>query len=203
MCDLAMTRTLTTLYSTTLLSLFTHIQLSLLGRYKYVHSIVELEADERSREELEYETDISSLFFRSGEQKGLSREREEELEMGTGIGAWARLGRIEVEHADADDDYGFPSSGSRRKEKARAVDHWIDEPISDETERMYLMLSWWILNVGWKDVGERVRRGVEEVFEGVSLKSKVGVLELNRLVGDVRRRVEWEVTFEGRERRIK
>ena len=39
-------------------------------------------------------------------------------------------------------------------------------PSSEETERKYLTLSWWILHVGWKDVGERVRRGVEEVFEG-------------------------------------
>lgn len=40
------------------------------------------------------------------------------------------------------------------------------EGVDAETERKYLMLSWWILNVGWKDVGERVRRGAEEVFEG-------------------------------------
>ncbi len=40
------------------------------------------------------------------------------------------------------------------------------EGVGAETERKYLTLSWWILNVGWKDVGERVRRGVEEVFEG-------------------------------------
>ena len=40
------------------------------------------------------------------------------------------------------------------------------EGVDAETERKYLTLSWWILNVGWKDVGERVRRGVEEVFEG-------------------------------------
>lgn len=40
------------------------------------------------------------------------------------------------------------------------------EVISEETERKFLTLSWWILHVGWKDVGERVRRGVEEVFEG-------------------------------------
>lgn len=39
--------------------------------------------------------------------------------------------------------------------------------ISEETERKYLTLSWWILHVGWKDVGERVRRAVEEVFEGL------------------------------------
>ena len=42
---------------------------------------------------------------------------------------------------------------------------WCDG-VDAETERKYLTLSWWILNVGWKDVGERVRRGVEEVFEG-------------------------------------
>lgn len=42
---------------------------------------------------------------------------------------------------------------------------WRDG-VDAETERKYLTLSWWILNVGWKDVGERVRRGVEEVFEG-------------------------------------
>ena len=41
-----------------------------------------------------------------------------------------------------------------------------DEGISDDLEMKYLTLSWWILHVGWKDVGERVRRGVEEVFDG-------------------------------------
>ncbi|KAH9974162.1 Peroxin-3 [Lactifluus volemus] len=76
------------------------------------------------------------------------------------------------------------------------------EGIDVETERKFLTLSWWILNVGWKDVGERVRRGVEEVFEGVSLKNKIGVIELHRLISDVRRRVEHEITFEGTERRI-
>lgn len=38
--------------------------------------------------------------------------------------------------------------------------------INEESESKYLTLSWWLLNVGWKDVGERVRRGVEEVFYG-------------------------------------
>ena len=40
------------------------------------------------------------------------------------------------------------------------------DPVDEEAERKYLTLSWWICNTGWKDVGERVRRGVEEVFEG-------------------------------------
>ncbi|KAF7357789.1 hypothetical protein MVEN_00824900 [Mycena venus] len=55
---------------------------------------------------------------------------------------------------------------------------------------------------GWKDVGERVRRGVEEVFSGVSLKTKLAPSDLHRLVHDVRRRVEHEVTFEGTERKV-
>ena len=38
--------------------------------------------------------------------------------------------------------------------------------INEESESKYLTLSWWLLHVGWKDVGERVRRGVEEVFDG-------------------------------------
>jgi len=33
---------------------------------------------------------------------------------------------------------------------------------------------------------ERVRRGVEEVFEGVSLKTKIGSYRTDRLVSDVR-----------------
>jgi peroxin-3 len=51
--------------------------------------------------------------------------------------------------------------------------NWIEDegefkekPVSEEMEMVYLTLSWWILHVGWKDVGERVRREVEEVFDG-------------------------------------
>lgn len=78
-----------------------------------------------------------------------------------------------------------------------------EQEISEQVEVKYLTLSWWILHVGWKDIAERVRRGVEEVFEGVGLKTRLGAVELHRLVEDVRRRVEHEVTFEGTERRIK
>lgn len=41
-----------------------------------------------------------------------------------------------------------------------------EEDVDESVEVMYLTLSWWLLNVGCKDIGERVRRGVEEVFEG-------------------------------------
>jgi Peroxin-3. len=83
--------------------------------------------------------------------------------------------------------------------------------ITEEVENKYLTMSWWMLHVGWKDVMERVRRGVEEVFDGcvlrhqilylpsyvnlkliilmvairVSLKTKLGVFDLHRLISDV------------------
>ena len=114
----AFTRTLTVLYSMTLLSLFTHIQLSILGRSKYIQSLIQQERDERMREQLEFSTSVYSLFW----------------------------GDRSLEDPDTD-----------KLEES--------ESVSEETERKYLTLSWWILHVGWKDVGERVRRGVEEVFE--------------------------------------
>jgi hypothetical protein len=40
-------------------------------------------------------------------------------------------------------------------------------------------------------------------IDRVSLKTKLGAMDLHRLVCDVRRRVEHEVTFEGQERKIK
>ena len=115
---LAFTRTLSIIYSMTLLTLFTHVQLSILGRSKYIHSVIQTEQDERLREQMD--ASILSLL-------------------------WA---------------------DSTEEETAQSV-----EVISEETERKFLTLSWWILHVGWKDVGERVRRGVEEVFEGYSILS--------------------------------
>lgn len=117
-CITAFTRTLTVIYSITLLSIFTHIQLGLLGREKYIQSIKQMERDERIRDQMQA-VSIFSLFS-SGGLEDLDFESE------------------------ADDP----------------------EVISEETERKYLTLSWWVLHVGWKDVGERIRRGVEEVFEG-------------------------------------
>jgi peroxin-3 len=125
------TRTLTVLYSITLLTIFTNIQLSLLGRYKYIQSVIQLERDEDARSRLQHELSLSSMLLSSLVDTVGSRDIEALLDEQTGLeeGIWR-------------------------------------EGVDAETERKYLTLSWWILNVGWKDVGERVRRGVEEVFEG-------------------------------------
>lgn len=161
----------------TLLSLFTHIQLNVLGRSKYIQAVIQQAQDEAVKEHIQDSLSISNIL--------LGGSAPEDLESAEGL---------------------------------REV-----ESISEQTETKYFTLSWWMLNVGWKDVGERVRRGVEEVFErfvpprsfhistgltfacfpSVSLKTKLSASDLHRLVSDVRRRVEFEVTFEGKERRIK
>ncbi|KAF8876836.1 Peroxin-3-domain-containing protein [Infundibulicybe gibba] len=164
---LTVTRTLTTLYSMTLLSLFTTIQLTLLARLKYINSVIQIDRDERIRETMEAELSMSNLLTGGG-------QRLQDLMAGNLSGLLD------------DDGEGIPHG----------------DDLDEEVENKFLTMSWWILHVGWKDVAERVRRGVEEVFEGVSLKSKLAAIDLHRLVSDVRRRVEHEVTFEGNERRI-
>lgn len=116
---------MTIIYSITLLTLFTDIQLNLLGRSKYIQSVFMMERDERTRELFAKHASPDSIYW--GE-KVLDEESAEDNE------------RAE------------------------------EEAISEETERKYLTLSWWILHVGWKDVGERVRRGVEDVFDAFVLR---------------------------------
>lgn len=125
----AFTRVLTTLYSTTLLSLLTVIQLTLLARSKYIHSIVQLEREERFRERFEAQLSMRNLLFGGG--AGLQELMEEGRE---------------------DDDEEDQIEGA--------------VPMSEEVESRFLTMSWWILHVGWKGVAERVRRGVEEAFDG-------------------------------------
>ncbi|KAF8816113.1 hypothetical protein BYT27DRAFT_7209030 [Phlegmacium glaucopus] len=165
---LTFTRTLTTLYSTTLLCLLTTLQLTLLARSKYVASVLQLEREERFRERLQSELSMSNILLGGDGGKRFERLMSGDI-----------------------------SSILDESEGAGETD-----AISEESESKYLTLTWWLLHVGWKDVGERVRRGVEEVFYGVSLKTKLAAIDLHRLLSDVRRRVEHEVTFEGNERRI-
>ena len=63
---LAFTRTLTILYSTTLLSLFTHIQLNTLGRSKYLQSIVQQAHEENMREQWRDSISLTSLLWSGG-----------------------------------------------------------------------------------------------------------------------------------------
>lgn len=130
----AFTRALTILYSITLLSLFTHIQLNLIGTRKYVQSVKQLARQQNSSNPGASESSSSSaasiaaLFFGStADLIGKNWEDEEE-------------------------------------EALRRAEQEIE--VTEETERKFLTLGWWLLNVGWKDVAERVRSAVEDVFSG-------------------------------------
>ncbi|KAJ7045987.1 Peroxin-3 [Mycena alexandri] len=172
---LTFTRTLTTVYTTTLLTLLTTVQLTLLARGRYVRSVIQLEKQQRRQQALTPDLTMllgMGLGFGGGIEALLGDDAEEEGDFAAGFG-WG----------EQHDDGG----GEEEEEIAAAK---------------YLTMTWWILHVGWKDVGERVRRGVEEVFNGVSLKTKLAPSDLHRLVHDVRRRVEHEVTFEGTERKV-
>jgi peroxin-3 len=125
---------LTTLYSTTLLSLLTVLQLTLLARAKYINSVVQLEREESLREQLEAQFSLRNILFGGG-------VRLEQLMEEGGLSA----------EVDGEDDV--------QQEGAT--------PISEDVESRFLTMSWWILHVGWKDIAERVRRGVEEALDGL------------------------------------
>ncbi|KJA23709.1 hypothetical protein HYPSUDRAFT_201142 [Hypholoma sublateritium FD-334 SS-4] len=198
---LTFTRTLTTLYASTLLSLFTTLQLTLLARGKYLNSVIQTEKqerlDEEMRERMERELSPTKLILKGvtgwvGSYFG-----------GTDEGAMEGIEAI-LESLGLDGNSGIEEQddmeGLKRSGHSAEGGIWLGE-IDDELENKYLTMSWWLLHVGWKDVGERVRRAAEEVFNGVSLKTRLSAIDLHRLIADVRRRVEHEVTFEGTERR--
>ena len=116
------TRSLTVLYSTTLLSLLGVIQLSILARSKYLKALTQMAREEQMRETLEGQLLMSNLLFG---------------------GAFSVQDLLSETLNSKDDD-----------------------AVSEFVEAKFLTMSWWILHVGWKDIAERVRKGVEEVFEG-------------------------------------
>ncbi|KAK2466578.1 hypothetical protein APHAL10511_001440 [Amanita phalloides] len=184
---LTFTRTLTTLYSITLLCLLTTVQLTILARSKYVASVLEHEREERVRDQLEeYESQMSL--------PNILLETSTKMVRDVMAGYVPQLPEL--------NKFGLDVAVVGAVVDVEKGGEGVEGVVTEEVERKFLTLSWWILHVGWKDIGERVRRGVEEVFEGVSLKSKLAAIDLHRLVRDVRRRVEHEITFEGRERRV-
>jgi len=120
-------------------------------------------------------------------------EREERAEEGVGLvellffGGWTQL--------DNDEEAREGNGG------------W--EEVDEDVERKYLTVSWWLLHIGWRELAERVRLAVEEVFNGsvfcylpfgrrleltrfgrVSLKTRLGIDDLRMLINQVRLKVE-------------
>jgi len=109
----------------------------------------------------------------------MQEQMEREIGLGNllmrGVGGWIgeKLGRGNQSDDNVLDDlfasmglHGYvPFDENDDVEEAWSMNENLGE-INEEVESKYLTMSWWLLHVGWKDVGERVRRGVEEVFNG-------------------------------------
>ena len=105
-------------------------------------AVLEQEREESIRERLGAELTTTNLLFGS---------------FGLGPAASSNLEDLLSGGAVHEDEEG---------EGVTRGDLWSSEGLSEEVESKYLTLSWWLLHVGWKDVGERVRRAVEETFDG-------------------------------------
>ncbi|CED83693.1 Peroxisomal assembly protein PEX3 [Phaffia rhodozyma] len=75
------------------------------------------------------------------------------------------------------------------------VDQEIE--ISEDDELVYLSFGWWLVHVGWKEVGQRVKLAVEEVFTPISLKKMIDRTDVEILLSEVRRKVEWDLGGDG------
>jgi peroxin-3 len=126
--DTAITRSIVLLYTLSLLTLLTRIQLNLLGRRNYVSSVMSLASPQ------------------------------------------ANTSTINLE--DHDDEIG----------QAFGNDF--------ETNRRYLTFSWWLLNRGWKDLMEKVRAAVEEVFGSLNPRDDITLARFSELILEVRKKVE-------------
>jgi peroxin-3 len=84
-------------------------------------------------------------------------EREERAKEGLGLGEMLFFGGRTTQLEDDE-------------EKRESSDGW--EGVDEDIERKYLTVSWWLLHIGWRELSERVRVAVEEVFDGCVIRSR-------------------------------
>ncbi|CEH17776.1 Peroxisomal assembly protein PEX3 [Ceraceosorus bombacis] len=94
---------------------------------------------------------------------------------GTGADGW---GRFDDEHQDSDDEE--ESANDERAKKG-----------AEETERLFLTFSWWLLHRGWKDLAQTVETAVKDVFGPLGLKAPLTHGEFIELLREVRSKVEY------------
>jgi peroxin-3 len=62
--------------------------------------------------------------------------------------------------------------------------------LSFETERKYLTFSWFLLNVGWKGLVERVRKAVEDTVGATPLAQSTDFEAMKKIMERIREKVE-------------
>ncbi|KAK2732042.1 peroxin 3 [Colletotrichum kahawae] len=70
-----------------------------------------------------------------------------------------------------------------------------------ETNRRYLTFSWWLLNKGWTDIGQRVEAAVRQVFGHLSPRDLLSFEQFSELTLAVRKIVEGATPEERRKAR--
>ncbi|KAL0059412.1 peroxin [Marasmius tenuissimus] len=182
---LTFTRTLTTIYAVSLLTLFTSIQLTILAREKYLRGVYQMERDERMREEME------ASFRREMSFTGMAFSLLK-----------SKLG-FATEETDLFDSLSHQMTPTELVDPADipSITNMSDAAF-DSLSTKYLTLSYHLLHIGFRDLSARVQAAVEDVLQPVSLKTRLSLTDVHRLVQDIRRKVEWEITFEGRERKV-
>ncbi|KAK1965370.1 peroxin-3 [Colletotrichum sublineola] len=71
-------------------------------------------------------------------------------------------------------------------------DDGLNQPYGNdfETNRRYLTFSWWLLNEGWKELGQRVEAAVRQVFGQLSPRDLLSFEQFSELTLAVRKIVE-------------
>jgi peroxin-3 len=86
-------------------------------------------------------------------------EREERAKEGLGLGEMLFFG-------------GRTNQLENDEEEWEGKAEW--EEVDEDVERKYLTVSWWLLHIGWRELSERVRVAVEEVFDGCVFRHSSG-----------------------------
>ncbi|KAH9243743.1 hypothetical protein K456DRAFT_221839 [Colletotrichum gloeosporioides 23] len=78
-----------------------------------------------------------------------------------------------------------------RRSYLSSVDDGLEPYGNDfETNRRYLTFSWWLLNEGWKEIGQRVEAAVRQVFGHLSPRDLLSFEQFSELTLAVRKNVE-------------
>ncbi|KAJ3866019.1 Peroxin-3 [Lentinula novae-zelandiae] len=167
---LTFTRTLTTIYSISLLTLLTLTQLTILARVKYVRAIKHMSSEEDQEAALEGELGMTNMLLMA-------------LKARFGIPQQPLLKTFlpsvhELLFAPADDEDMLENSLSNTTFETLSAD--------------YVTLSYYLVHIGWKNISTHIQSAVEEVLEGVSLKTRLSETDVHRLLKDMMQRVALE-----------
>ncbi|KAF5391667.1 hypothetical protein D9757_002370 [Collybiopsis confluens] len=174
---LTFTRTVTTIYSITLLSLLTLAQLTILARIKYVHAIKHMSVEEDQEAELQSEMSMPNMLLTALKVRfGFPQQPLFKT-------LFPSAHNLLFAGDDEDDEgFGFEPSS-------------LDVPF-ETLSADYLTLSYFLLHIGWKDLSTRVQPAVEEVLEGVSLKTRLSKTDVHRVLKDIMQRISLDGSFD-------